>query len=31
MYLTVPFGTEPGNYTTTIYFSAVAHNSPVDK
>lgn len=28
MYLTVPFGTEPGNYTTTIYFSAVAHNSP---
>ncbi len=28
MYLTVPFGTEPGNYITTVYFSAVAHNSP---
>lgn len=28
MYLMVPFGTEPGNYTTTVYFTAVAHNSP---
>lgn len=23
LYLTVPFGTDPGNYATTIYFSAV--------
>lgn len=23
LYLTVPFGTDPGNYSTTVYFSAV--------
>lgn len=25
LYLTVPYGTEPGTYTTTIYFMAVQH------
>jgi len=27
LFLTVPFGTEPGNYTNTVYFSAVQHNA----
>lgn len=25
--LTVPFGTDPGDYSTTVYFSAVRHNA----
>lgn len=28
LYLTVPFGTEPGIYTTTVYHSAVKHGTP---
>lgn len=27
LYLTVPIGTTPGNYSTTIYFAAVKHNA----
>lgn len=27
LYLTVPFGTDPGDYSTTVYFSAVRHNA----
>lgn len=27
LYMTVPYGTSPGTYTTTIYFSAVAHGA----
>ena len=27
LYLTVPVGTSPGNYSTTVYFAAVKHNA----
>jgi len=27
LYLTVPLGTNPGSYQTTVYFSAVKHNA----
>lgn len=29
LYLTVPYGTEAGTYTTTVYFTAVQQNAPI--